>query len=260
MSEGNRIMGVRTIQGTNELGQQIKKRRNELGLTIEAAASKAGVGTKTWCRYEAGESIRQDKSKGICKALNWAFFPSQEAEKKKEDKFDIREYKEHEAWSSYLETMFGELAAISFVIGSDILLDHLNEDIDALAAMPRGTHLGQLPVSFIVSDLPEQFLTRYDYDFVYALRCTVKKLRVQAHTGQEMQSHSVIEELAYYLIVEEAEFLMDSLELESKYENYEYWKDWIFEIFDDVDIEYELYSEFRLLEEKDKYHFVNWMK
>ena len=252
-------MGVRSIQGSTELGQQIKKRRNELGLTIEGAASKAGVGTKTWCRYEAGESIRQDKSKGICKALNWAFFPSQEAEKVKEDKFDIREYKEHEAWSTYLETMFGELAAISFAIGSDILLDHLNEDIDALAVMPRGTHLGQLPVSFIVADLPEQFLTYYDYDFVFAFRCTVKKLRERAQKGHEMMAHSVMEELAYYLIVEEAEFLMGSLELEKKYEDYEYWKDWIFDIFDKADIEYKLYSELSLLDEKDEYHFKNWM-
>lgn len=253
-------MGVRSIQGSSELGQQMKKRRNELGLTIEAAASKAGVGTKTWCRYEAGESIRQDKAKGICKALNWAFFPSQETEEAKEDTFDICEYKEHEAWSTYLETMFGELAAISFVIGSDILLDHLNEDIDALAAMPRGTHLGQLSVSFIVSDLPEQFLTCYDYDFAYAFRCTVKRLRKRAHEGQEMMTHSVIEELAYYLIVEEAEFLMDSMGLAKKYEDYEYWKDWIFDVFDRTDIEYKLYSELSLLDEKDEYHFVNWMK
>jgi len=44
-----------------------KHRRSMLNLTIEEAASKAGVGTKTWSRYEAGGSIRKDKSKGICK-------------------------------------------------------------------------------------------------------------------------------------------------------------------------------------------------
>lgn len=64
-------MAQRTIKGNEILARQIKSRRGELGLTIEEAVSRAGVGTKTWCRYEAGESIRRDKCKGICKALNW---------------------------------------------------------------------------------------------------------------------------------------------------------------------------------------------
>ena len=54
-------MAQKTIQGSKTLASQIKSRRNELGLTIEESASRAGVGTKTWCRYEAGESIRKDK-------------------------------------------------------------------------------------------------------------------------------------------------------------------------------------------------------
>ncbi len=61
-------MPQKSIQGSKELGLKVKTRRNELGLTIEEAALRAGVGTKTWCRYEAGESIRRDKCKGICKA------------------------------------------------------------------------------------------------------------------------------------------------------------------------------------------------
>ena len=63
-------MAQKTIQGSETLARQIKSRRNELGLTIEESASRAGVGTKTWSRYEAGESIRKDKCKGICRALN----------------------------------------------------------------------------------------------------------------------------------------------------------------------------------------------
>ena len=64
-------MATKSIQGNTDIAKKIKMRRNELGLTIEEAAKRAGVGTKTWCRYEAGESIRQDKYKGVCKALNW---------------------------------------------------------------------------------------------------------------------------------------------------------------------------------------------
>ena len=40
-------MGQKTIMGSPELANSIKLRRNELGLTIEEAARKAGVGTKT---------------------------------------------------------------------------------------------------------------------------------------------------------------------------------------------------------------------
>ena len=60
-------MTQKTIQGNADLAKQIRLRRSELGLTIEEAASRTGIGTKTWCRYEAGESIRSDKCKGVCK-------------------------------------------------------------------------------------------------------------------------------------------------------------------------------------------------
>ena len=43
-------MAQKTIRGNEALAKQIKNRRNELGLTIEEAAARAGVGTKTWCK------------------------------------------------------------------------------------------------------------------------------------------------------------------------------------------------------------------
>ena len=70
-------MAPKTILSNEDLGKKIKVRRNELRLTIEEAASRAGVGVKTWCRYESGGSIRKDKCKGICKALNWRSFTSE---------------------------------------------------------------------------------------------------------------------------------------------------------------------------------------
>ena len=47
-------MAQKAIRSNPKLAEMIKKRRNELHLTIEEAAQRAGVGTKTWCRYEAG--------------------------------------------------------------------------------------------------------------------------------------------------------------------------------------------------------------
>ena len=158
-------MTQKKIQGNAALAKQIRLRRSELGLTIEEAASRAGVGTKTWCRYEAGESIRSDKCKGVCKALNWLSLPGQEALEPAE--FSLEEYKDHEAWSRFLEDEFGTRAALSFAIGSDLLLDHLQEDMNELAAMPAGSHIGQLEVSFIDGFLPQQFLMHYTYEFLF---------------------------------------------------------------------------------------------
>ena len=93
-------MAQRSIQGNQELAKKIRLRRNELNLTIEEAASRAGVGTKTWSRYEAGESIRLDKCRGVCKALNWRDFP--DGESAVEKKSLVQEYRDHEAWSQFL--------------------------------------------------------------------------------------------------------------------------------------------------------------
>ena len=152
-------MAQRSIQGDQELGRKIKHRRNELNLTIEEAASRAGVGTKTWSRYEAGESIRRDKCKGICKALNWREFPDGKSDAEK--KSLIEEYRDHEAWSKFLADNYGPGAAMAFAIGSDILLDYINQDQSDLASMPSGSHIGQLNTSFISGELPPQFLMRY---------------------------------------------------------------------------------------------------
>lgn len=168
-------MSQKTIQGTPKLAKAIKDRRQELGLTIEETASRAGVGTKTWCRYETGESIRHDKAKGICKALNWHTIPNELDNNG--IKSDLNEYKRNEAWSESICDRFGEAVAISFVIGSEIVLDYLKEDLRELSALPKGTHVGQLPVSMIKHLLPEQFLMRYDYSFLYCLKTTVMKLR-----------------------------------------------------------------------------------
>ena len=254
-------MVQQVIKGTTKLSESIRRRRLELGLTIEEAASRAGVGTKTWCRYEAGESIRKDKAKGVCKAMNWHALPSDE-EEEYSTIFRFSEYYEHEAWSEYICDNFGEAAAISFVIGSDILLDYLQEDLEELSKLPKGSHLGQLDLSMTKELLPEQFLMEYNYDFVYRLRITVERFRKQAAHNIPIIAHSVIQELALYLIVEEAEFLMESMSSEMEaygIENMDTWKEWIFDLFDDMDIVTCLYSGMYLTNDHI-YHFEHWME
>ncbi len=253
-------MSQKAIKGTPKLGETIKRRRLELGLTIEEAASKAGVGTKSWCRYESGESIRSDKAKGICKALNWHTLPGESDAEELE--FNLEEYKNHDAWSQYICNQFGEAAAISFAIGSDIVLDHLEEDINEIAKMPMGSHVGQLPVSMIKDVLPEQFLMRYDYEFLYQLKSAVINLRRTARSGNCLLANSVMQELAIYLFAEESRFLMDCMseEMESYgVSGLDVLDDWIFDLFEDTDIITCLYSN-NYLTEDNIYHFSNWSK
>ena len=154
-------MASKSIQGSQTLAKKIRSRRNELGFTIEEAAKRAGVGTKTWCRYEAGESIREDKYRGVCKALNWNYMQ----EEIDEEKFNIAECRKYEMWSDYIEENYGEIAAASLAIGSDILFDYVKEDLETLSKMPRYSHIGQIEVSFLEYTLPQQFYVRYDYEF-----------------------------------------------------------------------------------------------
>ena len=58
-----------------------------------------------------------------------------------------------------------------------------------------------------------------------------------------------------YLIVEESRFLMESSDLSLQ----DGWDEWVFDLFDDADIETFLYSDYYLTED-DSYHFKHWMK
>ena len=253
-------MAQRSIQGNQELAKKIKARRNELCLTIEEAASRAGVGSKTWSRYEAGNSIRIDKCKGICRALNWNTFPGEDDFGKKI--FSMNKYKEHEAWSSFLEKNFGVNAAIAFVIGSDILLDQIQEDIVEISSKPAGTHLGELDMSYLNVELPGQFLLYYDYDFLYHMKCILNQMRQRAKLGYSMIANSVIEEIIFYLCNEEASAFFELSEDNLKKNNDENdfnIKNWIFDLFGDMDIITCLYSE-TYLDNDHLYHFSHWFE
>lgn len=252
-------MGAKTIKGSTELGNKIRLRRNELGLTIEEAAFKAGVGTKTWCRYESGESIRKDKAASVCKTLNWCALPCEEDN---QPEFDIDQYKKREIWPQALADSLGDAAAISFVIGSDILFDYISQDLQALSHKPRGTHVGELKISWMKECLPAQFLMRYDYDFLYRLKDILVRYRNQAASNKHFAAHTVAEEMVLYLVMDESDFLMESilpqLQMQEKDLDLD-WKGWAFDLFDDMDIVTFLYSDF-YVGQGHPYHFDYWWK
>ncbi len=251
-------MPQKTIKGSEALAQRIKGRRNELGLTIEEAAFRAGVGTKTWCRYEAGESIRQDKCKGICKALNWRDFP--EDTLVEDDMFSPEAYQKHKAWSVFLAENYGFGAAAAFAVGSDMLLDYIEQDLADLATMPVGTHIGQLSASFISAELPPQFLMRYDYDFLYCMKCTLILMRERAGANMDMTAHSVMEELILYLCDQEAKCFLEITNGAFDFgeeDDFDWSEDWVFDLLEDMDIVTCLYSD-EVLDEEHIYHFSHW--
>jgi len=258
-------MPPKTIKSNLGLGEAIRNKRNELNLTIEEAASKAGIGTKTWSRYESGESIRKDKVRGLCKALNWATLP----EIKGIDmsiEVDFNDYKNNEAWSPYLTERFGKYAALSFVIGSESLFDEINTGLAVLSEMPRGSHIGEVSSSFISRIMPGQFLMRYDYEFMWALRETLIHFRKIAPHTRNLLAHSVIEELVLYLIAEESRFLAEEMPYDfvtnngNEEDEYIGWAEWIYYILGDMDLIDYLYSGQRILTPADTYHFDNWFE
>ncbi|VUX10789.1 Helix-turn-helix [Streptococcus constellatus] len=249
-----------SFENNQNTAKAIRQRRLELNLTIEEAAKKAGIGTKTWSRYEAGNPIRKDKLNMIIKTLKWREIP-EEFQSGHSLTTLLGEYKEHEAWSDYLYQNFGLAAAISFAIGSDLISDFVADDLRELAEKPKGTHIGELGTSFISSLLPEQFLMEYDYEFMYHLSKTIQGFRQKAKADTPLIAHSVLEELCLYLIMEESTILMEDMAeqlSEEEQEEFMYSNTWIFDLFDDMDVYTFLYSDF-CINRDNPYHFCHWL-
>ena len=192
-------------------------------------------------------------------------------------------YRKGEAWSSYLEKEYGLRAAISFSVGTDLLLEMISDDLEALSSLPAGSHIGQLDESMLVDIMPEQFLMRYDYEFLYTMRSTVDRLRMVAHHGG-FQAHSVLEELCIYLAMTQASMLrnddqirkliqeeearkcqgVDPMEYEENGGDHigddHEWDSWAFILFQDDDVVMLLYSGLFPLTPDNSYHFDHWLE
>lgn len=107
--------------------------------------------------------------------------------------------------------------------------------------------------------ITEQFLTEYDYDFLYLLKCTLYEMRARANCGASMVAHSVIEELLLYLCSEESIAFIDIDRGCSKSDSEEniYAKEWVFDLLDSIDIITFLYSDVYLPPDHP-YHFPHW--
>lgn len=242
-------MSQKVINNDKHLGSKIKERRQSFNLTIEAAAKLAGVGTKTWFRYESGAPIRSDKFRGVCKVLKWNPVDFTDIDEQK----NLDEYRKDPQWSLYLEKQFGPEAAFSFDVGIDLVSDHIDNDLRELAKMPSGTHIGQIELSELESLLPQQFLTLYDYDFVYYMKSRLILLRNAACANSKIVAHSVMDEILMLIVSQAAEFYAEIMEISLS----DRWGDWVFDLFGDMDVVTWLYSDF-YVDEGNVYHFRHW--
>jgi len=242
-------MSQKAIENDKRFGNKIKERRQSLNLTIEQAARLAGVGTKTWSRYEAGEPIRADKYKAICKVLKWSSVDYDEDEAQA----DIDEYKDSPLWSSSLEEQFGPEAAFSFAVGSDLVLDIIEQDLETLASMPKGAHIGMIDISELKDRMPTQFLPFYDYDFIYYMKTCLIRMQEVVRAGGSIVAHTVVEEILMLLISESSEFFAELMDISLP----DRWGDWVFDLFGDMDVVTWLYSDF-YVDEDNEYHFRHW--
>jgi len=223
-------------------------------LTIDEAAKRGGIGTKSWGQYEVGASIREDKARGICRALGWKRLPTDNNEEVTLN-VGISIDESHEAWSAALAEQFGPACARLFATGSDILLDEIADDLEGLAGMPAKTHLGQLDSSWLQGSLPAQFVPKYDYELVYGLQAAVSTLRSRFNKGASV-AETVLEEIALYLIFQKAEELND-LEM-VEFNEASDWRDWLGDILGDLDVEWLLFDSGWELTDRIAYHFDHW--
>jgi transcriptional regulator with XRE-family HTH domain len=261
-------MPPQTSRSSSELGALIRSRRAELGLTIEEAARSAKVGSETWRRYEGGSSIRRDKLRGVLQTMRWSKLPSvggsADADEPS-DAFDEQwfvDYPIEKLGDSYLGSLaesIGDECARTFAFGIDGLLDHSREDLEELAKRPRGTHLGELGMSWLVEELPVRWVPRYDYDFVFRLRATAETIKIRLKwagaDGNQQLARSVADKLVVHLIFQDGMTAADSCGSDAADD----WEDWVLDLTEgDDEFLYALFSNTIVWGEESRYHFDNW--
>jgi hypothetical protein len=100
-----------------------------------------------------------------------------------------------------LSADIGEVGARAFEAGFGWLNAGITDDIEAMAKLPRGTHIGELGASWLDGILPKRWLMHYDYDFLYRFLAAMIQLRTRAINEPAPCTRSVADDLAVHLIV-----------------------------------------------------------
>ena len=240
-----------------DIAQEMRERRQELGLSVSAMAARAGVSEQTWRNYEYGRTqVRGDKQMGVWEALEWeppthwrdlaglrailqggampaglgagqsdfgAGFDGPDFDIPDEvfDAFEGSDTEDaaaqaadlpipdwdyiptvfSEVYSPRLTRMLGEDAARCFALGTFLFDMSVAEDLEGLASLPRGAHLGQLDETHIGSTLPQLWLTRYDYEFVFQLRGTARDMTLRLTDAGPADGEPLVRTMADALVL-----------------------------------------------------------
>ena len=216
-------MSKPTVPNSEALASAIKARRIKMNLTIESAAAKAGITSRTWSRYEEGKDIAASNVKKICTALNLKTLPVPVPIPRSTAKHtkSLKELwtADGSTWPSMMDSMFGTICAAAFSAGADLVIDDINDDLKELSGLPAGTHIGQLGCSMTDSMFPDQFLMHYTYDFLYKFKAAVRKL-IYFWKGScgDPRPQTPLEELAFYTMFERGVSFMVSAYEDSDYD------------------------------------------
>ncbi|SDM87882.1 helix-turn-helix domain-containing protein [Actinomyces ruminicola] len=88
-----------------------------------------------------------------------------------------------EVYSPRLARTLGEDAARCYALGVLLFDMSITENLESLAELRGGTHLGELDETHIGSILPQLWLTRYDYEFVFQLRESLREMTRRLVSG-----------------------------------------------------------------------------
>lgn len=250
------------------LAETIRARREEWEMEIEEAAMFAGVEPDVWEKYETdGTVLTKEDCEGICRALHWLYLSTDG--KKPEGWFDVEEMQKRDTWSKDIECRFGQAEALSLAVGLSMLKDRLNVTIEKMSKMPKGTHIGELDyeqdddllLCELTDYLPQQFLMRYDYDFLISMKNVLLHLCEKIQADDTIFAHSVMEELIIKVAVDLSADLIQDIGIPVQ-ENF---NEWYYDLFDDCDIDMFLFDDSHpaYIGEEDRdwpYHFDNWTK
>ncbi|NDR53069.1 helix-turn-helix transcriptional regulator [Actinomyces sp. 565] len=106
-----------------------------------------------------------------------------------------------EVYSQRLARTLGEDAARCFALGTFLFDMSVAEDLEGLASLPRGAHLGQLDETHIGSTLPQLWLTRYDYEFVFQLRGTARDMTLRLTDAGPASAEPLVRTMADAIVL-----------------------------------------------------------
>ncbi|WP_136313038.1 helix-turn-helix domain-containing protein [Actinomyces procaprae] len=106
-----------------------------------------------------------------------------------------------EVYSQQLARTLGEDAARCFALGVFLYDMSITENLESLAELPGGTHLGELDETHIGSTLPQLWLTRYDYEFVFQLRGTARDMTLRLTDAGPADGEPLVRTMAEALVL-----------------------------------------------------------